>query len=205
LHRLWNRRLAETLLKRSSPNVLLDLCAGTGEIAGRMLRKRKEATCYLVDFSQEMLACAKKRFPWPNVHCIQADAQALPFEANLFDSVSVAYGIRNVENMSLCFQEIYRTLKPGGWLGIAELTRPNAPLLSFFHRVYLRTMVPLIGKMVTQNQEAYSYLCRSIEVFLPPKLLLQALKNSGFINIEAKAQTLGIATLFFAQKPGRAQ
>lgn len=199
LHRLWNRRLANRVLSHN-PHDILDLCCGTGDITKRMMRYKADCSYHLVDFSQQMLDIAKKTVTGTNVQFYQADAEELPFKDSMFDAVSVAYGIRNIQNRAKCFSELYRVLKPGGRMCIAELTRPKGAFLNTLHRFYLRTMVPLVGRVITSNEEAYTYLCNSIESFISPEQLIQEQLEAGFSSIEVKPQTFGIATLFFSQK-----
>jgi demethylmenaquinone methyltransferase / 2-methoxy-6-polyprenyl-1,4-benzoquinol methylase len=200
LHRLWNRRLVKAVVKRGPKNVL-DLCCGTGEIAKRVYCMLPNADYSLVDFSEKMLEKAKVRLKATNCHFYKADAQNLPFQEQAFCAATIAYGIRNVQDRLRCFEELYRVLKPKGLVAIAELTRPEQPLLRALHSLYLRTLVPLVGRCITSNEEAYKYLCTSIEAFVSPEVLVNELRASGFINVSSQPQTFGIATLFFAEKP----
>ncbi len=199
LHHLWNRRLVALALA-NSPKVILDLCAGTGEITKRMLKKATNARYHLVDFSEEMLAIAKETISYTQASFYQADAQELPLEDASIDAVTIAYGIRNVQDRSRCFKELYRVLKPGGRVCIAELTRPEPPLLKALHSFYLKTMVPLIGRAITANEQAYKYLCTSIESFIVPDELVKEQMIAGFSRCRVYPQTGGIATLFTAEK-----
>ena len=196
LHKLWNNRLVSFACK-SSPKNVLDLCSGTGEIAC-MMQKKLPAHYTLVDFSEEMLAIAQKRLPDAAIY--QADVEQLPLQDASFDVATCAYGIRNVRNRDKAFSELYRVMKPGGSIAILELTRPKQKILSKLHALYLTTIVPLIGKLLTSNQDAYRYLCNSIHSFVAPELLVQELEKAGFTDIMVKPQTFGIATLFTAKK-----
>ncbi len=205
LHRLWNRRLATSLLKKC-PTTILDLCCGTGEIAKRMICTNKmstnqKATYHLVDFSEEMLAIAKQRLTKADVMFYHADAEELPLADSTFDAAACAYGIRNIQNRTKSFLEVSRVLKPGATFGIVELTRPSKPVFSFLHKLYLRTMVPLVGRAITSNENAYKYLRQSIELFVPPGQIVKELSDAGFTNIQTLPQTFGIATIFLAEKP----
>lgn len=211
MHALWNRKLSSGLLDRSQPKEMLDLCAGTGEISWRSLayaqkRGLELPNFHLVDFSHEMLQIAEKHkrtlpVDLQNLFSItQADAEELPFSDNTFDAVSIAYGIRNVQHIERCISEVYRVLRPGGWLGIVELTRPKAKPLQYMHDIYLKTAVPMIGKWAIRNEEAYQYLCRSIQSFICPEKLLEIFSESGFTALSRSSLLGGIATLFFAQK-----
>lgn len=199
LHRLWNRRLVARVLA-ANPVHVLDLCSGTGEITKRMISKMPTSLYSLVDFSETMLEVAKKRLTSPNVSFCQADAEALPLADSSFDAGVCAYGIRNIQNRNNAFAEVYRVLRPGATFAIAELTRPSGSILKSLHSIYLHTMVPLIGRAITSNEQAYKYLCNSIEAFVPAEQIVKELTASGFGMIEAKPQTFGIATLFFAKK-----
>lgn len=199
LHNLWNRRLVALALK-SSPQVVLDLCAGTGEITKRMLKMAGRRTYHLLDFSEEMLDIAKKTIPHTSASFYQADAKAIPLGDNSIDVVTIAYGIRNVDDRLTCFKELYRVLKPGAVVCIAELTRPENPFFGALHKCYLKTMVPLIGRALTSNEEAYKYLQKSVEAFIKPEQLVQELEEAGFTNCTFSPQTCGIATLFTADK-----
>lgn len=199
LHRLWNRRLVSHVVA-TNPEHILDLCSGTGEITRRMICQKPNSSYTLVDFSEEMLGVAKKRLKSSSVTFCQADAEALPLGDNSFDAATCAYGIRNIQNRENAFAELYRVLKPGACVAIAELTRPSGQILRTLHKMYLRTMVPLIGRAITSNEQAYTYLCNSIETFVPTEQIIDELKAAGFSNIKAKPQTFGIATLFFADK-----
>lgn len=213
LFHFWNKALIEaTLLQPPTPMRILDLCCGTGEITLRHLKmahKRgvplDDQKITLVDFSSGMLAQAQKRIAQVphygatlQFNC--ADAQALPYPDNHFDAVVIAYGIRNITVPRHCLDEVYRVLRPGGRLGIVELTRPRHSLLRLGHFLYLRTFVPLLGRLVTDNQDAYNYLQKSVETFVTPDQLLHTLRMSGFSTPIARPLMGGIATLFLGQK-----
>lgn len=214
MHKLWNAELVKQILQHqesvkcqdNSQDVLLDLCCGTGDIAfGLLKRSKKPQQAILVDFCPEMLECAKDktRLLKLNDHkleFIQADVQKLPLKENSVNSATIAYGIRNVKDPILCFIEAYRVLKPGGIFGILELTKPSNGIIRFGHSIYLRTMLPLLGKLVTSNQEAYKYLCNSIHTFIPPDHLEHLLKQAGFVNTRQIPLALGTATILLGQK-----
>ncbi len=199
LHRLWNRRLVRAALQ-NSPQEILDLCAGTGEIAKGMYRKKSDANYHLVDFSKEMLEIAKKRLPHPNVSFYHENAEKMSFSDAQFDAATCAYGIRNVYNRAACFSEIFRVLKPGGVVCILELTRPEGAIFGALHKLYLRTVLPVVGKLIASDGDAYRYLCNTIESFVPVADLRAEIAAAGFCNIETHTQTFGIATIITGQK-----
>ena len=209
LHKRWNRALVRHVLHpTSTQHVLLDLCSGTGDIAFDYLRITN-STCHahLIDFSSEMLEYAKHKadqfsFKYPHqLSYTEANVEQLPFPDQFADCATMAYGIRNVQNPALCIQDVFRVLKPGGCMGILELTRPNHPVLRLGHQLYLRTLMPFLGKWLTKNREAYQYLRKSIQTFIAPEELENLLKKNGFLRTQRFSLTGGIATLLIGYKP----
>lgn len=210
LYKRWNRSFVGRVLGHSSSQqTLVDLCAGTGDVAFDYLRRVKNPShAYLIDFSSEMLTHARLKaaqfslqYPSHQISYIEADVQRLPLPDQLADNVTIAYGIRNVQHPVDCMREVFRVLKPGGCFGILELTRPRFALLRLGYRMYLRTLMPLLGKWVTSNKQAYQYLCQSIQTFMTPQELQQLLTENGFINIERHPLIGGVATIFIGHKP----
>jgi demethylmenaquinone methyltransferase / 2-methoxy-6-polyprenyl-1,4-benzoquinol methylase len=207
MHKHWNAQLVKQITSSEQSMTLLDLCCGTGDIAFRFLKKfRYQQRAILVDFCEEMLTCAKekaKRFNLSHhdIKYIQANVQELPLASEQVHCVSMAYGIRNVKDPLKCLQEAYRVLKPGGMIGILELTKPMNPLIRFGHSLYLRLVLPVLGKWITANQEAYQYLCNSIGTFVPSAHLEELLKKAGFVYTEIQPLTFGAATIFIGWKP----
>ncbi len=207
LHKRWNNELVKRVQSQQTSHSLLDLCAGTGDIAFAYLRQTP-APCqaYLVDFSSEMLACAKAKaevfdHASHSIDYVQADVQRLPFSNQTMDCATMAYGIRNVHHPLQCLQEVFRVLKPGGCLGILELTRPQNKLLHLGHQVYLRTLLPLLGKWLTANENAYQYLRQSIHTFVSPDGLEDLVREAGFSKTGRYALAGGIATIITGYKP----
>lgn len=206
MHRLWNYQLVKSIFKDSNSETLLDLCCGTGEIAFNYLKKSKSPQkAHLVDFCSGMLECAKEKAKKKKLdkHAIEytkADVQALPLPDVSINCAMMAYGIRNVKDPLQCFQEVFRVLCSNGRFGILELTEPNSSVLRLAHRLYLRTLLPLMGKAMTSNRDAYQYLCNSIHSFVKPDHLKNQLTAVGFSNVQIIPLTGGIATLILAQK-----
>jgi len=207
MHKRWNRSLVEKAISPAKPKVLLDLCCGTGAIAFEYLKDAANPTkVYLLDFSEAMLSYAQEyakslQLAQHDLNFLQADAQAIPLLENSIDCASMAYGIRNIKDPDACIKEVYRVLKPQGTFGILELTKPKNPVMRLGHHLYLRTVLPVIGKFVTSNQEAYKYLCNSIHTFIPPEMLAESMQSAGFYNIRRHSLMGGVATLLIGSKP----
>lgn len=207
MHRRWNSRLIKEVMAKESPTTYLDLCSGTGEIAFSYLSHAK-APCqtFMVDFCEEMLQCAKEKasaninLNKHDIHYIQADVQKLPLPNTHVACATMAYGIRNVQNPDKCIQEVFRVLKPGGRFGILELTEPTNPIMRFGHKIYLQTMLPVLGNLVASNRQAYQYLSESIHSFIKPAKLEEILKNIGFREVTQKPLMGGIATILISKK-----
>jgi demethylmenaquinone methyltransferase/2-methoxy-6-polyprenyl-1,4-benzoquinol methylase len=201
MHQRWNNALVQEVL-RFQPRHLLDLCAGTGEIGLNFLRQSSNTQATLLDFCPEMLEVAKVKSPelQDRFQTITGDAQTLPFPENSFDAITIAYGVRNLENRILCFKESQRVLKAGGILAILDLTRPSNFFLRFSHQGYLKFGLPLLGKCIAKNYQAYSYLARSIAQFSNPELLTQELQAEGFLRVKKSSFFGGVATLLVFQK-----
>ncbi|MCH9611098.1 MAG: Demethylmenaquinone methyltransferase [Chlamydiales bacterium] len=197
LHHRWNRELVRAV-KRA--NHLLDLCAGTGEIAFKFLEQNSDSCTVLLDFCPQMLSVAKKKGAHlePRFLIEEGDAQKLPFDDGAFDAATIAYGIRNVKDPMRCFQETYRILQRGGRFAILELTRPSG-IMALGHKLHL-AMVPLLGKLVVKKPLPYRYLKRTIESFASPEELMEQLSEVGFVHVHKKSLLGGTATLISAQK-----
>lgn len=209
MHKQWNRALIDQAIIPAHPKVLLDLCCGTGAIAFEYLQRPLNASwathVYMLDFSDQMLAYAKRRgqalqLPENMITYLQADAQQIPLTDASIACATVAYGIRNVKRPEKCIEEVYRVLVPGGTFGILELTQPKNPLLRLGHRLYTKTMLPLLGKLMTSNEAAYQYLCTSINAFIPPEDLERLMQTQGFHNIQIQSFLGGAATLLIGKK-----
>jgi demethylmenaquinone methyltransferase/2-methoxy-6-polyprenyl-1,4-benzoquinol methylase len=204
LHKIWNKALIKAL---GTPETLLDLCAGTGEISFLMMQQNKALKkTLLLDFSKEMLLMAKQKSlkqenKKVDIKFIQGDATKIPLDSNHVEAISIAYGLRNIKEPHLCIKEAFRTLKPGSPFGILELTEPKFKILKRLHTLYLQYFLPLAGKLLTTNKEAYKYLSNSIPQFLSPQKVKEMLQDAGFENIRILRQTGGIATLIVANKP----
>jgi demethylmenaquinone methyltransferase/2-methoxy-6-polyprenyl-1,4-benzoquinol methylase len=157
-----------------------------------------------LDLSEGMLAVAKKKVARNSrskkVEFIQGDSEALPFETNSFDAITVSFGIRNFENLDKGLSEIYRVLKSSGLLVILETSVPSKTPFKQGYSFYTKRVLPLIGKLFSKDKVAYRYLSESASVFPHGESLNNILRKTGFIEVENKPQTFGVATIYTATK-----
>lgn len=198
LHKRWNKKLIESV---GSAPLLLDLCAGTGEIAFGFLANNPHAQAILLDFCPEMLAVAKEKGAHlkERFSLLEGDAQQIALSDQLVDAVTISYGIRNVKEPLCCFNEVARVLKRKGTFSILELTRPTNPFFRLSHKLYLKFLLPLLGKLVARNLAAYHYLAESVEDFASPIEIEKKLLQAGFKDVRKKPLMGGLATLIIAR------
>jgi demethylmenaquinone methyltransferase/2-methoxy-6-polyprenyl-1,4-benzoquinol methylase len=206
-HHRWNRALIAETIGDQGSGTLADLCCGTGAIALSWLRfSRQPKSAYLIDFCSEMLDYAKFKAEQMQLDAtntisyVRADVQQIPLDDCSVDFATMAYGIRNVESPERCFAETFRILKPGATFGILELTEPTNAFLHFGHRLYLRYLLPLVGKIATSNGDAYRYLSESITAFSKPQTISAQLRHCGFKDVRIVPLSGGIATLIIATR-----
>jgi demethylmenaquinone methyltransferase/2-methoxy-6-polyprenyl-1,4-benzoquinol methylase len=188
LDRHWrNATIRETV---KAGDRVLDACCGTGDLAVAA-QAAGAGEIIGVDFSERMLERARRK--GPELEWIQADVLALPFEDASFDAVVVGFGVRNVEDLEAGIRELRRVLRPGGRLGILEITRPRG-LLAPFYRLWFDRIVPLLGR-VLPGGDAYTYLPASVRRFPGPEDLAELLRKSGFGGVRFRRFGGGIVAL----------
>jgi demethylmenaquinone methyltransferase/2-methoxy-6-polyprenyl-1,4-benzoquinol methylase len=192
LDRKWRRLTAEAVVRPGDR--VLDACCGTGDLALAAARAGGRVTG--VDFSGEMLARAERKAP--EFDWVQADAAALPFPDESFETVTVGFGIRNLADLEAGLRELARVLVPGGRLGCLEITRPRGVLRPFF-RLWFDGLVPLAGK-VLPGGAAYSYLPASVRRFPGPEDLAAAMQRAGFADVGWRLLGGGIVALHVGRR-----
>ena len=180
---------------------LLDLAAGTGDIA--FLAKRKFPKCRVVagDFSLGMLAQGKARPGGEAIHWIACDALKLPFADQSFDAVTFGYLLRNVTDIDQALREIYRVLRPGGTAVCLDTTPPPPGLMAPFINFYLKHGLPLLGRVLAGNAASYAYLSNSTLGFQTPERLAEIFAQNGFHNTEFRRFMLKTIAVHWASKP----
>ena len=203
IDKVWRRKTAKTVAK-CHPESILDLATGTADLAIALAKHNPKAHIIGMDISEKMLDIGKqkvaKRQLEDQIALHLGDAAALPFEDNQFDAVTVAFGVRNFEDLSQGISEICRVLKPNGRAVILEFSMPERfPVKQLYH-FYFKRVLPKIGEAVSKDASAYNYLPTSVERFPKPKDFLDMLDRYGLKQGQAKPMTMGIATLYTAIK-----
>jgi demethylmenaquinone methyltransferase / 2-methoxy-6-polyprenyl-1,4-benzoquinol methylase len=192
----WRARAAE-IVEAWHPRTIADLATGTGDLALAMQDKLPCAELTGVDFVPEMLELARRK----GVHrVILADAMKLPFEDASFDCVTIAFGLRNLQDFSAALTEMWRVLNTDGHLLVLEFSLPTVPILRSAYRFYLHYCLPLLGSFLTQKKSAYDYLGDSIEEFPSGSAMCELMRRSGYVSPGFERLTGGIVTIYTATK-----
>ncbi|GEJ58500.1 ubiquinone/menaquinone biosynthesis methyltransferase [Anaeromyxobacter diazotrophicus] len=190
----WRRRLIGALALRDGER-LLDLCAGTMDVAAEARRRAPGLAVVGADFSREMLARGAAKTGLP---AAQADALALPFASGRFDAATVAFGVRNLERLDQGLSELARVLRPGGRLGVLEFFRPESQGSRFVHGAYNRLALPVLGRVLSPDPEAYRYLVASMERFASRPEFEEACRKAGFREVRGATLFPGVCGLVTA-------
>jgi demethylmenaquinone methyltransferase/2-methoxy-6-polyprenyl-1,4-benzoquinol methylase len=202
IDKAW-RKKAINILKPLQPKYLLDVATGTGDFAIQALKLNPEKITG-IDISSGMLEVGRKKMQERGVasiiEMIQADSENLPFQENNFDAVTVAFGVRNFENLKLGLAEILRVMKPGALLVVLEFSRPRRFPFKQVYNFYFKTILPKLGNWISRDKAAYTYLPESVDAFPDGDDFLNVLKEVGYKNVSCKPLTFGISSIYTAQK-----
>lgn len=196
ISRWWRVEITKSLAPKPG-ELILDLAAGTG--ASSLPYARAGARVIAGDISEGMLDVGRKRHP--EIEFVYADALDLPFDDNTFDAVTITYGFRNVQNTQQALAEMFRVLKPGGRLLIAEFSTPTCKPFAAFYKRYIMRALPAVAKAVSSNPEAYVYLAESIRAWPAQQPLARLIRDAGFDQVKYRNLTGGIVALHHALKP----
>jgi len=194
VHRLWKRNLINWMNPQPGDKII-DVAAGTGDLAKMISQKKRENTFFCVEPNKEMFMTGKEKLKYfDNIKWYLNSAEKLPFAENTFDFYTISYGIRNVTDINQSLKEAHRVLKPGGRFFCLEFSKVENEILNLLYQKYSR-LIPLIGKIVAGSEEPYEYLVTSIEKFYNQNELLDLLKKNKFSNVEFRNLSNGVSAI----------
>lgn len=198
----WRKRAIREL-KDDQPKTVLDVATGTADVAILIQKALNPTRIIGVDISEGMLELGRKKITRlglnKHIHLQQGDSEVLNFPDAMFDAVTVAFGVRNYENLRVGLSEMKRVLKPGGKLVVLEFSKPGRGFQGFYN-LYMKFVAPRIGNLISKNREAYQYLNDSVKAFPEGNDFLQILKEAGYTNTYLKTLTFGICTIYCGRK-----
>lgn len=197
------RRKAISLLKSAQLKEMLDVATGTGDFAIAALKLNPDKITG-VDISEGMLEVGRKKIAQRGLNdrivLLSGDSENLPFPENKFDAVTVAFGVRNFENLERGLAEILRVMKPGATLVVLEFSKPARFPFKQLYNFYFNAILPLIGRVVSKDKSAYTYLPESVQAFPDGKRFESILSQVGFKNTTCTSLTFGISSIYTGQK-----
>jgi len=198
----WRKKVIKMVLE-TDPDTILDIATGTGDLALQFARV-SNARVVGLDLSEGMLSVARKKADADSLsktlEFVRGDSEALPFEDSSFDAITVSFGIRNFEHLEQGLKEIFRVLSPGGIFVILETSVPKDFPFKQGYYLYTKAILPLVGRVFSRDKVAYRYLSDSAAIFPFGEKLNNILRKCGFIDVENKPQTFGVATIYRAGK-----
>ena len=204
IDRVWRRRVMR-IVRRAKAHKIMDVATGTGDLAIAMAKRVDRTQILGVDLSEEMLAVARRKVEKQGLEerimLEKGDAENLAMvSTESIDAATVAFGVRNFENIERGLSEIYRTLKPGGKLVVLEFSMPKNRLVRWVYSQYAHRLLPRIGGMISKDKKAYTYLPDSVEEFPAPERFAEMLRSVGFTRVKTRSQSFGIAYIYDATK-----
>jgi len=198
----WRKKVVK-IIGDTHPNSILDIATGTGDLAIN-LAETSASKIIGLDISKGMLDVGREKIEKLNlsntIEMVYGDSEKMPFEDNTFDAITVAFGVRNFENLEKGLTEIYRVLKTGGTFAVLETSIPTKTPYKQGYKFYSKNILPLIGKVFSKDKSAYKYLSDSAAAFPYGEAFNNILQKIGFIAIENKPQTFGVASIYIAKK-----
>ena len=204
IDRIWRRRVMR-IVRRSHAHKIMDVATGTGDLAIAMAKRVDRTHILGIDLSEEMLQVARKKIEKQGLEeriiVEKGDAENLSMvSTESIDAATVAFGVRNFENLERGLSEIYRTLRPGGKFVVLESSIPRNRFVRWVYAQYSHRLLPRIGAMLSKDRKAYDYLPDSVEEFPSPERFAEILRGVGFKDIKLSSQSFGIAHIYEATK-----
>jgi len=202
IDKYWRRKTIK-LLKKYSPEIILDVATGTADFA-ISASKIKPKKIIGIDISEGMLKIGKVKVQKKGLSGIidlqLADSENLPFENNTFNAAIAGFGVRNFESLNTGLSEVLRVLQEGGCFFILEFSKPESGFFKLIYNFYFKRILPLIGRLISKDKSAYLYLYDSVGEFPSGKLFEKILAEVGYVNIQSVPLTFGIATIYIGHK-----
>ena len=199
----WRKKAIRELLPLQ-PKSVLDVATGTGDFAITSYKILKPEKITGIDISEGMLDIGRKKIVKlgleNHIQLLNGDSEAIFFKDGSFDAVTVAFGVRNFENLEKGLSEIYRVLKPGGRLVVLEFSKPSLPVVKNLYNFYMKFITPNVGKLISKNNDAYQYLNDSVQKFPEKETFTNILNQLGYRHSFYKTLSLGICTIYCAEK-----
>lgn len=200
---IW-RKKAISQLHTLQPKKILDVATGTADVAIEMVKRLQPEKIVGLDISKEMLAVGQTKIEKKGIDNIieltQGDSENLPFEDNSFDAITVAFGVRNFENLKKGMREMNRVLRPGGRLVVLEFSKPTMFPLKQGYNFYFKNILPNIGKFTSKDPKAYQYLYESVQAFPDGQAFIDVMNDTGYKNGKQEVLTAGICSIYTGDK-----
>ena len=199
----WRKKAIQQLMD-SQPKQILDVATGTADVAILTCQMLQPEKITGIDISEGMLELGRKKLAslhlTDRIELLKGDSELLSFADNSFDAVTVAFGVRNFQNLQKGLTEMLRVLKPGGRLVVLEFSKPSQPVFKALSNFYMNVITPAIGRLFANNQSAYQYLNDSVQAFPEGQPFLSILQEAGFTKTYLKRLSLGICTIYCGSK-----
>lgn len=200
---IW-RKKAIDLLQSEQPKLILDVATGTADVALETVKRLQPDKVIGIDISTEMLEIGKKKIKKRGLDTVielqEGDSENLPFADNTFDAITVAFGVRNFENLEKGLTEMRRVLKDNGKLVVLEFSKPSVFPIKQMFNLYFKYILPTIGRLTSKDPRAYSYLYESVQAFPDGDDFVNILSKTGYKSNQCKPLTLGICSIYSGQK-----
>ena len=203
----WRRKAVKLMKKTLAENdnpLVLDVACGTADSSVVLAQVIDNVRVSGIDISEKMLEIGKRKVEKLNlddrISFYNSYAENIDFQEDTFDAALVAFGVRNFSDREKGLKEILRVLKDNGTLIVLELSEPQNVIVRWFYNLYFKNILPLVGKRVSGNAEAYRYLQKTVEKFPMPDEFIKMLKSCGYVDVKHKALSLGLCRVYQAKK-----
>lgn len=204
LDRGWRRRAVE-MVAATEPRAIVDIATGTGDFAISLATAMRDARVTGLDLSEGMVGIGRRKVAQAGlagrITLEVGDCLDSPLPEGQADAVTVAFGVRNFARLLDGYRSMLRMLRPGGMLCVIELSTPTSPLVRPFYKLYTRGLIPLVGRIISSDRRAYSYLPESIAAVPQGEAMLQLMRDAGFADASYHCLTLGVCTIYTAVRP----